>query len=148
MDLTVHLNDPNITQLGLTTEREFCKAMAVATLEEGGILAVTIGLKEPILNLVIDTQVEEKDIQQRIIQAAEFFKQHQVSWIWLVGPLSNPPTLARHLERYGLKLLEQTPAMYYDLLWPLPVSDEQVEENINIREAGPEDQLLEWIEPV
>lgn len=147
MDLTIHLNNPEITQLGLATELDFCKAMATAKVEDPGFLAVTIGLKEPILNLVIDTRVDEKDVLQKIAQAKEFFQQQQVSWIWLVSPLSKPLNLSHYLEQSGLSLLEQTPAMYYDLTRPLPVPEE-VEENINIREAGPTDELREWIMPV
>ncbi len=114
--------DKNIIQLGLAAEIAFCRAMATDCFERDGILAITIGLHDPILNLVVDAQLSEEELDENIQQVIAFFKQHNVIWNWVVGPLSKPATLTKHLEQHGLVWQERFPGMHFDFLQNIPDS--------------------------
>ncbi len=81
--------DKNIIQLGLAAEIAFCRAIATDRFEYDGILAITIGLRDPILNLVVDTQASETKLDENIQQVIAFFKHHNVMWNWNVGHIKN-----------------------------------------------------------
>lgn len=145
MNPIIEIHNKEILQIGHAAEIAFCKAMATDELQCEGLVAVTIGLKDPILNVVIDTQVNEKTIQQKIAQVFEFFKQHDVAWTWIVDPLVQPTNLIHYLEQHGLTSLDQFPSLYFDLTKPFP---ENPPLRFDIREAPQEDDLSAWITPV
>lgn len=140
------VEDPEILRRGHAVEIAFCLAMSKNSINRDGIIAVTINLPDPILNLVIDAQLNEKNVHQGIELALQFFKEQQVSWTWQVGPASKPANLASHLERHGLSLLDSFPSMFLDL--DRLKHPEELDEGISIREVLPGEDLNEWIEPV
>lgn len=145
MTLTVENHDAEILRKGHEVEVAFCEIMATDRLQCDGLIAVTIGLKDPILNVVIDTQVEENNAPEKITAAIDFFKKHEVDWTWIVGPLTKPANLSHYLEQQGIVFLDQFPSLYFDLNNFIPA---KLLERFDLREAPAEDDLSEWIKPV
>jgi ribosomal protein S18 acetylase RimI-like enzyme len=145
MSLAVEINNEEILHKGHNVEIDFCKTMATDQLICDGLLTVTIGLKDPILNVVIDTQTTEQGIEPKITAVIDFFKRHDVNWTWIVGPLTKPENLAHYLEQQSIVYLDKFPSLYFDLNNFLP---EKLLERYDIREAQQDNDLSEWIKPV
>jgi ribosomal protein S18 acetylase RimI-like enzyme len=144
MTPTIQLNDPKILQLGLEAEIAFCNALSIDQLTScQGIIAVALDMVDPILNVVVHAQTTNKEIDNKIRIVIDYFKQRQIRWSWLIGPLSRPANLPYYLKKYGLSYLEEFPSLYLSLASPLPV----IPEHFAIFEASPEDDLTEWIQP-
>lgn len=144
MKPTIPIDDPEITRLGVAAANAFCRAMAKDQLQDDEIVAITIGIEDPILNIVMHAQTTETKVADKITAVFQFFKQHQVKWTWVISPLSKPHNLAHHLLQRGLILLEEFPSMHFDLTKPL--TRERI--HFDIREAAQMNDLKQWIIPI
>lgn len=142
---TIEINDPEILRLGHAAEVAFCLDMAIEHLECEGLVTVSIGLADPILNVVIDTDIAEKDVHEKINAVAKFFKQRNIAWSWIVNSLVKPVTLPNYLRQHNLEPLDEFPSLYFDLN-NLDINTPP--QPLDIREAPQEDELHEWIKPV
>lgn len=145
MHFTQKINNPQIIQLGRAAEIDFYQSMAVDQLSCKGIVAVTLGVAESDLNIVIDTQTKQEGILEKIDAVIAFFQEHRVDWRWVIGPLTRPASLPHYLEQKGFFLQETSPGMYFNLSTSLPVITLG---NWEIREMSSDDDLAEWIEPI
>lgn len=141
----IEINNTVITQLGVEATICFYQAMAAHQLQCPGVKAVVADLIDPILNLVVNANLVENEIQEKIETVFDFYQRHQAEWFWQVGPLSTPSTLPQHLIQRGLSLLEDCPALYFNLTQDLPMLPTS---DLVIREVAAEDELLEWVRPL
>src|SRR5436853_318015 len=95
------INDPALTQLGLETQIAFFKTLAVDTFEQDGILAVTLGFEDPVINAVLHTQIEAHKLKESIEKISAFFAKYNVSWSWVLNPFFRPANLADCLQQQG-----------------------------------------------
>lgn len=142
---TIQIHNPSITRIGLRAASAFCRALAVQELQCPGIIATYDGLQDPILNVVMDTQVSEEELEAVIVSVFDFYQRLQVDWRWIVGPLSMPTTLSEQLHKHDLIIYETYPAMYFDLTQSLPVLP-PIE--MEIKAAQPRDCLTDWIQAI
>lgn len=145
MAIKVEVQDPEIIRLGINSGVKFCSLMAVEKLDCEGVVAITTRRPDPVLNLVVHSEIEEKDADEKIKKVIEFYRQYRVAWTWVVDPLTRPTTLPNYLEDNGFAYLEQYPSLYFDLTKPLP---QKPLGKLEIREAAPDDPLLEWAQPI
>ena len=71
----------------------------------------------------------------------KFFKAHGLPWSWFITPASH----GNDLIEQGFTLLEEAPAMYFDLSQALPTRQSTL---ITIRELDKNDDLTTWIGPI
>lgn len=145
MSIKIELRDENILKIGNDTGVTFCRLMAREQAPCEGVVAITINRPDPVLNLVVHANFEEQDADEKIKAILDFYKQRYVAWTWVVGPATRPVNLPQHLERHGFAYLEEYPSFYLDLTKPITA---RRLDKFDIREAGPEDQLREWIKPI
>ena len=137
----IELSNKTLTQLGTEAIIDFYKTIAVDQLKFPGIIALVTGIKSPFLNVVLDTRPIHKNNEALIKHISDFFAKHAVPWAWFI------PTTAtdNNLTDVGFSHLADAPAMYLDLSQTLPDNNLK---DISIREAGHDDNLLEWIQPL
>ncbi len=145
MNITIDLNDQSLTQLGLAAKTAFFRAISNAEAHCPGIVAVSTDVDDHELNLVIDTQINENEIDEKITQIIQFFAKHPYDWAWIIGPLTKPTHLIDELHNHAFALTEEYPGMYFDLMTELPDCDIT---DFAIEEVSHADQLTEWIKPV
>jgi ribosomal protein S18 acetylase RimI-like enzyme len=145
MNLKLEITDPEIQRIGHKAEVDFCLDMAIERLDCAGLVTVSIGLVDPILNVVIDTQIDEKDVHEKINIVEKFFKQRRIGWSWIVNSTARPITLPHYLRQHNLSFLDEFPTLYFDL-------DNAFEQpqttTFTVSEAAATDELHEWIKPV
>jgi hypothetical protein len=96
----------NITELGLKTEIAFWRAISKNALNYPGVTAYVTGVDDSSFNIVIDTQVDEKNIIEAITRVREFFKTYKLPWTWITHTLNHPKNIDRLLLAHGFKLIE------------------------------------------
>jgi ribosomal protein S18 acetylase RimI-like enzyme len=77
---------------------------------------VTPGVPVPLFNHAYYTRiVKEGDIDARIAAVVGGFAEHEVPFMWTVGPFAQPSDLGERLESRGLSRADELPAMAVDL---------------------------------
>jgi ribosomal protein S18 acetylase RimI-like enzyme len=77
---------------------------------------LTPGVPDPLFNHAYFTRfAKEEDIDARIEAVVGSFAEHEVPFMWSVGPFSRPADLGERLESRGLSRAEELPAMAVDL---------------------------------
>ncbi len=145
MAIKIELQDENIIKIGNDAGVTFCRLMAREVVQTEGVLAITINRPDPVLNLVVHADFPESQVDEKIKAVLDFYKHRYVAWTWVVGPATRPTNLPQYLERHGFAYLEEYPSLYFDLTKPIPG---RRLEKFDIREAGPNDTLREWIKPI
>lgn len=145
MSKKLEVRDEKLITMGVMGGVEFCRMMARELAPADGVVGITIKRPDPVLNLVVHTDIEEKDADQKIKTVVDFYQKNAVAWTWVINPISKPDNLARYLEQNNFAYLEEYPSLYYDLSKRIP---EKIFNKYDIREAKPEDQLREWIKPI
>jgi hypothetical protein len=70
----------------------------------------------PLFNHIYLTRVPQvEDIHARIEEVLGHFSEHQIPFMWSVGPFSRPSALGSHLESHGLRRVEELSGMAVDL---------------------------------
>jgi ribosomal protein S18 acetylase RimI-like enzyme len=137
------MND--IIKLTHQTKVFFWQSIAKEMLEMGDILAVTTGIFEQHLNLVIHVDVTVENIDQTIKYITEFYQKHNVPWALDITPVTYPKNIGTLLEQRGFICAESFPTMMYDLSAPL--SDDYLN-NFDIRIMPDEKSLDTWMIPM
>ena len=145
MSMARSLHSTSLIQVGLNAEIAFARAIAEKQLISPAIIAIATGLSSSVLNYVIDTQVHEAEIDDKIKMVREFYRAANLNWTWVVGPLSRPATLTKHLKEHGLVFLESYPGLFTDLYNPVHYYPLKY---FAIHEVGSSDHLRDWIQPV
>lgn len=74
----------------------------------------TTGLKASLLNGVIDTKLDEENINDKIDEVISHFKEKQLPFRWLSGELTSPRNLFEYLEKKGFEIAKN-PGMALNL---------------------------------
>jgi len=139
--ITIELNEPAITQIGIEAVTDFYKTIAVDKLQLPGIIAVVTGVNSQFLNVVIDTNRDANTSPEAIKTMIDFFAKYNVPWSWFVAMSATNNSLVEQ----GFSLLEKVPGLYFDLSSQLP---EIHMEHISVQEVGSNDDLSQWIKPL
>jgi GNAT superfamily N-acetyltransferase len=87
------------------------------------------------------THDEQDYVDERIDATLDLFREHQVREVgWRIGPTSNPPDLANHLEIHGLSHKATTNCMIMQVTETFIAAAQNA--NIEVREVLTTDELL------
>lgn len=139
--ISIELNDDKIVQKGVNSIIDFYHALAIDERSFFEATAFATGVDSPFLNVLFDFRSARKNSTQLIETANNFFNQHHAPWGWFITPASTDHDLIQQ----GFSLLEEVPAMYFDLSTPLPNPESKF---ISIQELGNDDDLRTWIQPI
>lgn len=96
---------------------------------------VTPGVPFPLFNHVYYTRLaREEDIDARIEEVVGSFAEHEVPFMWSIGPFTQPTDLGTRLESHGLSGVEELPGMAVDLQAineDIPFSSELIVEQVS-----------------
>lgn len=135
------IEDPKITAIGVAAIIDFYRTLAIEVFEDDGVIAFFTGMDSPFLNVAIDSRTIRTNSAATIAAVTQFFNQHSAPWSWFVTPASRQ----HDLEAQGFSLLEEAPAMYFDLTQSIPDDNNA---SIKIEEMGPDSDLKIWIQPI
>jgi ribosomal protein S18 acetylase RimI-like enzyme len=77
---------------------------------------ITPGVPVPLFNHVYFSRLaQEQNIDAKIERVMGSFAEHEVPFMWSVGPFTQPPDLGARLESRGLLRVEELPGMAVDL---------------------------------
>ena len=138
---SIELHNQTITKKGIAAIIDFYQTMSIDQLQHRDLLAFATGDNSPFLNVVIDTRPHREGSSDLIKPITDFFDKHHVPWGWFVVPGSHENDLLQQ----GFSLLEEVPAMYFDLSNLLPILKD---ERISIQELDNNDDLKIWIQPI
>lgn len=135
---SLEINDETLTQRGVNAILDFYHTMAIAEKNTLGARMFVTGAKSPFLNVLFDIRQDRTKSDELIKLADSFFASQDVlSWGWFIIPASHDNDLLQS----GFELIEEAPAMYFDLANPLPLIDS---DSITIKEAKNIDTLQDW----
>ena len=139
--IILDIQDNELTKQGNAAIIDFYQTMSIDHFQLPGIFASVTEMNNPFLNVVIDIREDRSNSFTQIESCRKFFAKHNIPWAWFVTPGSKNNDLLQH----GFSILEEAPAMYFDLNTPIP---NLKSEPIIIQEASPTDDLQTWIEPI
>lgn len=139
--INIELYDDRITQKGVDSIIDFYHTIAINERKFSSAIAFATGIDSPFLNVIFDLRREKQNSSALIETATSFFNLHQAPWGWFITPASSKNDLAEQ----GFFLLEESPAMYFNLLELLPHAKSDF---ITIREIDDRDDLTTWIQPI
>jgi GNAT superfamily N-acetyltransferase len=137
----IALQDQDILKKGIDAIIDFYQTMSVETLRLSNLFVFATGIDSPFLNVVIDTGLSKEKSSDTINSISNFFAKHHVPWGWFITPAKHENDLIQQ----GFSLLEEAPAMYFDLA---NLSSLTKPEHIAIVAADKEDNLKTWIQPI
>ncbi|MEO8401688.1 MAG: GNAT family N-acetyltransferase [Gammaproteobacteria bacterium] len=137
----VELHDPEITKIGIAAMTDFYQTMSIDHLYSANAVAFATGIDSPFLNVVIDTRPHRQNSSSLIKSVSNFFDKHHAPWGWLVAPASHENDLIQQ----GFSLLEEAPAMYFNLSNSFSILKNEL---IILQELSTHDDLKTWIQPI
>jgi N-acetylglutamate synthase-like GNAT family acetyltransferase len=141
MNFTIEINNPALTEIGVAAIKDFYHSLSVAKFQHNEVFAFATGVSSPFLNVVMDARPHAKTSTATINLIKVFFEKHAVPWAWFVIG----DTTANDMTSHEFYLLEEAPALYFDLSQPLPVFQNDL---IRIEEVDQQDDLKKWSEPI
>ncbi|GEM_PF-2942109 len=139
--ITLEIKDKEITQRGVNAIINFYNTLAIDKKNFFQAIAFVTGINSLFLNVLFDNRSERTNSTELLNTASIFFNSYKVPWAWFIFPASSENDLIQQ----GFTLIEEAPAMYYNLLNPLP---NRISDFIRIEEAGKTDSLKAWIHPI
>lgn len=133
--------DYEITNLGINSIIDFYQTMAICTLQLPNTPCFATGVNSPYLNVLFDLRKERHNSQTIIHSASEFFEKLRVPWVWFIIPGSTDNDLTNN----GFSLVDEAPAMYYDLQKDFSIDNSL---DISFQELNHTDDLSQWILPI
>lgn len=107
------------------------------------LLIVDSGLPCETFNKICRARLGERDADERIAEAVDYFRSRQRPFSWWVGPCSRPPDLGARLERAGLRAAERELGM---LAKPAHLPRERpAAEGLEIRRVATTAELQDFI---
>ncbi len=78
---------------------------------------VLTGLTHPLLNVIVRTELNPTDVDERIAETLAYFRSRNVTqFTWWIDPSSQPANLGEHLLKHGLTFSDAGAGMAVDLL--------------------------------
>jgi GNAT superfamily N-acetyltransferase len=139
--IDIEIQDDKIIQGGVNAIIDFYNTLAVDKKFFSDTFAFATLVDSPFLNVLFDTRIERTNSSAVVASANDFFNPHQIPWGWFIVPASYD----NDLEKQGFTLLEEAPAMYFDLSNQLP---DVKSDFISIQEVAAYDDLTIWIQPI
>jgi ribosomal protein S18 acetylase RimI-like enzyme len=139
--INIDLYDEIITQIGINSIIDFYRTIAIDERKFSDAIAFVTGIDSPFLNVLFDLRKERQNSLALIETATSFFSLHEVPWGWFITPAS----AKNDLIQQGFSLLEEAPAMYFNLLESLPHTKSDF---ITIQEVNDKNDLSIWIQPI
>ena len=91
------------------------KAPQVHFNETENIKRMTTKVPHPMWNGVFLARLTEENVDEKIRENIEYFKELQLPWSWFIGPSSRPLDLQHRIEEYGLTKKHLMPGMAVEL---------------------------------
>ncbi len=139
--IRIELHDEKIIQKGISSITDFYHTLAIDEHKFSDAIAFATGIDSPFLNVLFDFRLERNNSANLVEAATTFFNQHKSPWGWFITPASSN----NDLTDYGFILLEEAPAMYFDLSNEIPNLKSN---SITILELHQGDDLTTWIQPI
>lgn len=140
-NISIELYDNQILEKGIDSILDFYRTLSIDNRQFSENIAFVTGVDSPFLNVLFDFRTERKNSKKLIEAASEYFNQFNVPWGWFITPAS----FDNDLEDMRCLLIEESPAMYFNLLNSFPDFNNK---NITIHEVYNQDDLNSWIEPI
>lgn len=137
----IELHDEKITRKGISSIADFYHTLAIDEHNFSDAFAFATGMDSPFLNVLFDFRLEKSNSANLVEAATAFFAQHNSPWGWFITPASSK----NDLTEYGFILLEEAPAMYFDLSNSIP---NMKSNSITIHELHQGNDLAKWIQPI
>lgn len=139
--IRIEFHDEIIIQKGIKSITDFYHTLAINELKFTDAIAFATGVDSPFLNVLFDFRLERINSANLVKAATKFFNHHTSHWGWFITPASGN----NDLSEYGFTLLEEVPAMYFDLLNEIPNLKSN---SVTIHELHQDDDLTLWIQPI
>jgi len=139
--IRIDIQNEDITQKGVRAIIDFYRALAIDEQRFSHAIAFVTGVKSPFLNVLFDNRIEKTNSADLVKWVENFFNPHQVPWGWFITPSS----AENDLTQQGFILMEEAPAMYFDLQTQLP---NMKSDFITIEETDEKDDLKQWSLPI
>ncbi|HZO87800.1 MAG TPA: GNAT family N-acetyltransferase [Chthonomonadaceae bacterium] len=128
---------------GIAWWQQFVAAVPQAEWHESAdILYFATGVTFPWLNGVLRARLMESCLDAAIAETIGYFRARHLPMVWHVGPSTQPASLGRELQAYGLYPSRAMPGMAIDLL-ALP-EDSPAPPELTIQEARDAGALAAW----
>ena len=95
--------------------KPWSKAPQVNTHETEDLKRLTTRIDHPTWNGVFLSQLSEENVDEKIRENIEYFKELQLPWSWFIGPNSRPLDLKQRIKEYGLTNEFLMPGMALEL---------------------------------
>jgi len=139
--INIEIHDEKITDRGINAIIDFYHTLAIDEQSFPQAMAFATRINSPFLNVLFDLRTDRTNSTDLANGATAFFNKHQVPWGWFIIPACSK----HNLVQQGFTLLEEAPAMYFNLSNPLP----NLRSNfITIQELPENDDLSLWIQPI
>src|SRR4029079_9066307 len=139
--IDIEIQDKEITQKGVDAIIDFYRTLAIDEKKFSQAIAFATGMNSPFLNVLFDNRPNKTNSAELANSVNIFFEKHKVPWGWFITPASSENDLVQH----NFTLIEEAPAMYFNLLNKLP---SMKSEFITVEEAEKNDALKIWIQPI
>jgi N-acetylglutamate synthase-like GNAT family acetyltransferase len=139
-NLNIELHDNSLIHTGLESVTDFYQTLSSHSKQFQDATACITGMNSIFFNGLFDNRINKNESKELSQLAEQYFNQYQVPWAWFITPPSQ-----NDLPELGYKLVEEAPAMYFDLTQPFR---EPETNSINIREVDCNSDFSEWIIPI
>jgi len=119
---------------------DFYKTLSCESRQFPEASAFVTGMGSIFFNVLFDERRDKSESKMLARAAAEYFNHFRAPWAWFMMPAD----INNDLTSHDFVLLEESPAMYFNLAQSIPV----VESTHVIKEVESNDDLSEWIIPV
>jgi N-acetylglutamate synthase-like GNAT family acetyltransferase len=137
----IEMKNKIVSLEGLNSIIDFYRTIATTECQFPEAIAFATGVNSPFLNVLFDLRLNKTSSSKLSEAVTSFFNEYQVPWGWYITPADNKNDLLQ-LE---FALVEEAPAMYFDLLNPLPAMKSEF---ITVQELSDTDDLTSWIQPI
>ena len=111
------------------------------------MLRLFTGLSHPLMNAIVRAQLDDENLEAKIEETINFFKQRSIPFMWWIGPSSRPNDLGEIISTYGLTKLEHdSPGMAVDLrkLDEATFHEASNHSNVTVKQVQNADELRKW----
>ena len=95
--------------------KPWSKAPQVNIHETEDLKRLTTRVHHPTWNGVFLSRLTEENVDEKIMENIEYFKELQLPWCWFIGPSSRPLDLQQRIKEYGLTQEYLMPGMALEL---------------------------------
>lgn len=137
----IEIHDENILLKGINSITDFYHTLAINEQPFSQGITFATGVDSPFLNVFFDFRLEKNNSTELVEQVTKFFNKYDSPWAWFMVPADDENDLIDQ----GFILLEEAPAMYFDLSRKIPDMKSHL---ITIHELHQDNDLSLWIQPI